>query len=1015
MTRQPAGTFRDPRTLAGELVRRGWLTPYQVNQLFQGRAAQLVLGPFLLLERLGEGGMGQVFKARHRKLGRLVALKVIRKERLSHPDAVRRFRREIQAAAQLSHPNIVLALDADEHEGTHFFAMEYVQGTDLAKHVKQVGPLPVAQAWEYVRQTALGLQHAFERGLVHRDIKPHNLLLMPQTGTVKVLDMGLARLRSESPDEASCTALTAEGTMMGTPDYVAPEQAMDARSADIRADLYSLGCTFYFLLTGRVPFPGGSLMEKLFRHQNEQPRPVRDYRPDVPPPVAAVVHRLLAKRPADRFQTPAELIAALAAALVPSAPVAAIVADPAAGAAPTPAVSSDTFADLRPDMRGTEDGSRKQREAAERKRLLVLSAAGGGVLLVLVLLLVLIFKGGSRERPVPDDTRAGTPQASSAEAAEKEWKALRVRAEAPATDRIKLREDLVAFRRAYPGTRPAIEAAEWLMRLPSPLDALTDMPLSPEQKLDGQPKELLAVLGDHRSWVDYSAAANRAYVQYSTDGRWLACNTGDGTIRLLHPNDLTVKAVLKAEQPQSALDFRRDGKMLATSGRTSVVLWDVSGEQPRQTRIIKGFPSGIEAVALSPDGKRLAIPCATEPPTIRLWDISGGSGEWAVLKGHTGSLCKPAFSPDGKTLATGSTDKTIRVWDLSGEGPKERAVLKNHTYWVVSLTFSPDGKLLASSGQHDFTLRLWDMTVADPVEVTGPWLGEATNDAAFSPDGQRLACGFWGSHWRLWDVSKKQLEQIASVPDHVGLVWSVSFAPDGRTLATAGNDGTVHLWDITSATPQQRHFGPGHVQRITGLAFASDDLTLASMSADLSVRLWDLKGPAPRQRAMLPVQAGPVCGAYRPDGHTLVTNDGGKKLVFWDAATGKEQRSAPAHDDLVQAAAYSPDGKMLATGGADGGAQVLAGGNRRHGPCGAVGPADHRVGVQPRWSERGRGGRERGRAGMARAEQPAARHLRRAGGERGGAGLQPRRQGTGLRREGRARAAVGRRDRPGAG
>jgi serine/threonine protein kinase len=244
LTTSLAGRSSEPRALAGELVRRGWLTPYQINQLFQGRASQLVLGTFILLERLGEGGMGQVFKARQRKLGRIVALKVIRKERLTGPDAVRRFRREIQAAAQLSHPNIVLAIDADEYEGTHFFAMEYVEGPDLARCVKQNGPLPVDQACDCIRQAALGLQHAFERGLVHRDIKPHNLLLtrpgaerQPSSAVVKVLDMGLARLNAHGDDEYSSSTLTQEGAVMGTPDYIAPEQAMDSRTADIRADV----------------------------------------------------------------------------------------------------------------------------------------------------------------------------------------------------------------------------------------------------------------------------------------------------------------------------------------------------------------------------------------------------------------------------------------------------------------------------------------------------------------------------------------------------------------------------------------------------------------------------------------------------------------------------------------------------------------------------------------------------------------------------------------------------------
>jgi len=906
LARQPAGRFSDPRALAGELVRRGWLTPYQINQLFQGRGSTLVLGPFVLLERLGEGGMGQVFKARQLKLGRTVALKVIRKERLDSPDAVRRFRREIQAAAQLSHPNIVLAIDADEHEGTHFFAMEHVEGTDLAKYVKQHGPLSVAQACDCIRQAALGLQHAHERGLVHRDIKPHNLLLTKQ-GVVKMLDMGLARFNVQGDDEYASSTLTQEGTVMGTPDYIAPEQALDSRTADIRADLYSLGCTFYFLLTGRVPFPGGSVMEKLLKHQNQPPPSVLDFRSDVPPPVAAVVHRLMAKRPADRYQTPAELVVALAAATAPGARVSPV---------PEPAVavsaSGDTFADLRPDTVPSGDNLR---QAAERKRLLLISAAGGGVLLALVLLLVLLFKGASKDRPASKDTQPSASEASSAETADREWRALRARGEVPGVDRVKLREELRAFRLAHPGTRQAIEAAEWLMRLPSPLDQLTVAPLSPEQKLEGQPKELLAVLGDHRSWITTTYVVN---VEYSSDGRWLACNAADGTIRLLDPNNLAVKAVLKAEEGQTGIDFRRDSKMIAASAFQSVALWDLSEAQPRRTRVLKDFPARVGSATFSPDGKLLAVTCWTDPVTIRLWDLSGGEPrESAVLKGHTAGVCKPAFSPDGKTLVTGSQDHTIRVWDLSAGTPKERAVLKNHTYWVVSVAFSPDGKLLASSGQHDRTVRLWDMTAPEPKELTGPSLIEATNQVAFSPDGKLLACGFWGEYWILWDVSAKQLKQIALVPDHTGWVWCLAFAPDGRTLATTGTKGTLHLWDITSNPPQQRRLSPGHIQAVTGLAFAPDDRTLTSMSADRTVRLWDMQGAAPRERAVLPVQAGPVCGAFHPEGRTLVTSDGGNKLVFWDAAAGKERRSSPGHDGPVQAAAYSPDGKVLVTAGAD--------------------------------------------------------------------------------------------------
>src|SRR5262249_14799821 len=247
-------------------------------------------GGYVLLERLGEGGMGQVFKARHQNLGRAVALKVIRSERLG-PDAVRRCQRELRAMARLSHSSIVHAYDAGEVGGVLFFTMEYVEGTDLQKLVRLAGPLPVARACGFMRQAALALQHAHEQGLVHRDVKPANLLLTA-AGGIKLLDLGLARLK-HGPGDPESSTLTQEGEVMGTPDFMAPEQTVESHRADIRADLYSLGGTLYFLLTGRVPFPGGSVGEKLVKHQLREPEPLAALRPEVPAALAAVVQKLM--------------------------------------------------------------------------------------------------------------------------------------------------------------------------------------------------------------------------------------------------------------------------------------------------------------------------------------------------------------------------------------------------------------------------------------------------------------------------------------------------------------------------------------------------------------------------------------------------------------------------------------------------------------------------------------------------------------------------------------------------
>lgn len=380
--------FSTGKALAAELLGRGWLTPYQANLLLQGRGNELLLGSYVLLERLGEGGMGAVFKARHRTLGRIVALKLIRKERLAHAGAVKRFRREIRAAAQLNHPNIVLAFDADEANGGHFFTMEFVEGTDLNRLVRKQGPLPVATACEYIRQAALGLQHAYERGLVHRDIKPDNLLLTVVTRTVKILDMGLARVEADSPGDSTST-LTQEGMVMGTPDYIAPEQALRSHEVDIRADLYSLGCTLYFLLSGRPPFPGGSVTEKLLRHQLEEPQPLESLRSDVPREVAAVVRKLMAKKPQQRYQTPAELAAVLASG--GRQPVESAI--PRGADAPRSPGSEDTLI--------AKVTGQQQRRQTERRRLLLLNAGGGVVLLGLLGVVVLLIRGQTDSAPRP--------------------------------------------------------------------------------------------------------------------------------------------------------------------------------------------------------------------------------------------------------------------------------------------------------------------------------------------------------------------------------------------------------------------------------------------------------------------------------------------------------------------------------------------------------------------------------------------------------------------------------------
>ncbi|QDV32443.1 serine/threonine-protein kinase [Tautonia plasticadhaerens] len=307
-----AGADGDPTRLAVALVRGGKLTPYQAGALVQGKSRGLLIGCYLILDKLGEGGMGMVFKARHRQTRQVVALKILPPSFARDRDAVRRFRREFQVASLLDHPNLVAAVEADEDRGVHFLTMDYIVGRDLETLVRQDGPMPVPRALHCGIQAARGLEAAHARGVIHRDVKPANVMIDAH-GNVRVLDLGLAKLLEAAGglSRESEGSITRTGAYMGSVDFLAPEQADNAKRADHRADVYGLGCTLYFLLTGRPPFPGDTLLKRLIAHQHLPPPSIRELRPQVPEAMEAVYLRMMAKRPEERPQSMTEVIAAL--------------------------------------------------------------------------------------------------------------------------------------------------------------------------------------------------------------------------------------------------------------------------------------------------------------------------------------------------------------------------------------------------------------------------------------------------------------------------------------------------------------------------------------------------------------------------------------------------------------------------------------------------------------------------------------------------------------------------------
>lgn len=374
-----------PADAAQDLVSRGLLMPLQAELLLRGEARACVLaGRYRLLEKLGEGGMGIVYRAWDERLGRDVAIKVLPGSVAADEKAVARFKREAKALARVAHPNIVQAFDADEDAGRQFLVMEYVEGRDLLRVVTEAGRMSPTQVADFGFQAALALEHAHRRGLVHRDVKPGNLLLTAD-GRIKLLDLGLARFVQ---DRVPAGSVTMAGVGIGTPDYMAPEQFRDGRIADARSDIYSLGCTLYHLLTGHVPFPTASLSEKYELHRSAQPTPIEQECPEVPAGLVAVVQKMMAKRPDQRYQAAREVADALA-----------------------PFVSSSSIVRDRLEMTASWQAIIVPASTRQRwRRIAIYSAVMAGAVLMGIPMWRLLDQA-----PAPTRTRGNTPTSQSSE------------------------------------------------------------------------------------------------------------------------------------------------------------------------------------------------------------------------------------------------------------------------------------------------------------------------------------------------------------------------------------------------------------------------------------------------------------------------------------------------------------------------------------------------------------------------------------------------------------------------
>lgn len=848
------------------------------------------VGSYVLLRPLGRGAMGWVFEAEHVNLRRRVALKLLPPSAVRNAATVARFYQEMAAVGKLSHPHIVQAFDAGEADGHHYLAMELVSGCDASQLVKRLGPFGVADACEIARQVALALKHAHANGLVHRDVKPSNVMVTLQ-GQVKLLDLGLATIRAPQGETDATSAVA------GTAEYMAPEQWDSGATVDARADHYALGCMLYKLLTGATPFamqlPTSSQFADAHRHA---PIPaIRALRSEITAELEACVERLLAKQPADRPATAGELAQTLAR-FSPGADLRSLVAR---------AVTIDADADtLPPSQTWTAAPVALPRPARPWRRIAAL-VTGLAALAVAALYVVRLADRG--EVSVTVDQPGATISVDGA--------AHRVE-QAGVPTQLKLasgRHTIVVSKQGFHDlSHPAVVERGKHLALNFALEV----------------EEL--IVEETARWMAHESGVKSLAI--SPDGRSALSSGDDGTIRLWDLASRTlVKELLGHSSTVHTVVFSADGKRAASAGEDHTArLWDL--DSGRELARFAGHQAPVLSVAISHDGKRLAT--GSFDKTFRVWDVHGTECLWSS-DAHVSWVRVVKFSHDDRRLLTAGNDTLSIVWDAR-TGRMQRVLVGQNSV-VLSAEFSADAARVLTGG-YDREAILWDV---EREERMRQYFGHAEGlVATWTPDEQNIVTASLDGELRYWSVDHDTC--LARFVGHQGSINEVKCLPDGGSAISAGVDGTLRIWTLptTSALPSVPAEPPatedappetlasvtpvGPLRQwqasdrtIHALTISNDGQRLLSAGEDRLARLWNIEtGEEIRQFVGHDDQL--LGAAFTSDDRKIATAGKDQIVRVWNAHSGELVQTFRGHTGWVTSLGFMAGGPWLLSASVDG-------------------------------------------------------------------------------------------------